>query len=165
MANVMNKYNLYSKLKHYLLSDIGGPEGGFSFLESLAAILVLSIAFALNLQFVVLVKIANLKQELQTGAVSVSKEILDDARYKLRENLDAIAAGKTEITDRNSSGYTYNADLYVCKDEPIIDTQNTVTSCPNGTESNIRYIVVQILDQKRNNEKLYTVQSIFTNLQ
>ncbi|BAQ64565.1 type II secretion system protein [Geminocystis sp. NIES-3709] len=153
------------KLKYYFLTRKKDREKGFSFLESLTAILVLSIAFAVNLQFLVVLKIQNLKQEVQTGAVSVSKEILDDLRYRLSNNLGTVASGKTEITNRSSFGYSYDADVYVCNNEPTIDAQNTVTACPTATGSNIRYIVVQVLDKKRNNEKVYTVQTIFTTLQ
>lgn len=161
----MKKNYLTHKLKYYLLNQIKNREKGFSFLENIVAILILSIAFALNLQFLVFLKIQNLKQEIQTGAVSLSKEIMEDLRYQLSNNLGAVTSGKTQILNKNSFGYTYNADIYVCNQEPTLNPQNTVTNCPTSTASNVRYIVVQILDKNRNNEKIYTVQNIFTTLQ
>ncbi|MGI0480207.1 type IV pilus modification PilV family protein [Geminocystis sp. CENA526] len=161
---MMKNYRL-KKLKYPVLSKKKNLEGGFSFLESIVAILVLSMAFAFNLQFLVFLKIENLKQEIQTGAVSLSKEILDDIRYRLSNNIGGVTSGKTQILNKNSFGYDYNADIYVCHTEPTLDAQNTVTTCPTTTDSNIRYIVVQILDKNRNNEKVYTVQTIFTTLQ
>jgi len=160
----MNNY-LIKKLKNPVLSQQKTLEEGFSFLECIAAILILSIAFAFNMQFLVFLKIENLKQEIQTGAVSLSKEILDDLRYRLGNNVGGITSGKTQILNKNMFGYDYNADIYVCHTEPTLNAQNTVTACPTATASNVRYIVVQILDKNRNNEKVYTVQTIFTALQ
>jgi prepilin-type N-terminal cleavage/methylation domain-containing protein len=162
----MNKQRSLWVLKSYFLNSKKNNQHGFTLLECLVAVLTLGIAFALNLQFLTLLKIGNLKQEIKTGAVALSKGILDDMRYKLSDDIANLTLGKTQVSNQTSFGYIYDADIYVCTGDPSINNQNQVTSCPTANEENdIRYIVVQIIDKKRNNEKVYTVQTSFAKLQ
>lgn len=157
--------------KHWL-TKYRNREGGFSFLECIVALLILSTAFAFNGQMVLMLKRQNLKQEIKTVSVSVGKDILEDLRFQLGRNINNVAVtGNTPNTlnDLSSFGYTFDADVYVCTNPPTVakDTNNphqlNVSNCPSGsTEDLIRYIVVQV---KRNNEKIYTVQTNFAQLQ
>lgn len=161
-------------LKHWLIK-YRNREEGFTFLECLVAIVILSMAFAFNGQMVLMLKIQNLQQEIETAAVSVGKDVLDDLRFQLGKNITNVdVTGNTPdtISDRTSFGHTFDADVYVCTDPPTVETdtnnpnQLKVTDCPSAsTDVLIRYIVVQVIDKKRNNEKIYTVQTNFAQLQ
>ena len=162
----MNKQHLLLMLTSYFLNLKKNHQRGFTVIESLTAISILGITFSINLQFLIFLKIQNLKQEIKTGAVALSKEILDDVRYQLKDSTSNLTLGQTQLTDQTSLGYIYDADIYVCSDKPSIDAQNQVTNCPTSIgEVDIRHIVVQVIDKKRNNEKVYTVETAFTKLQ
>lgn len=190
----MNKYNFILKLKHYLLTIRDTRQQGFSLTECLVAVTMLGIAFGINLQFLALLKIQNLKQEILTGAVTISRNTLDDMRVKMAGNLDTLSVtGDTPRKLRNvtqsaridlpkiglqdyitqkkpEDNYIYEVSYYICTDIPEIDeATSTVSSCASGADDNARYVVVQVLDPNRlvNNEKpiLYTAQTIYTTLQ
>lgn len=164
-----------NNLLKYLLIKYRNHEEGFTFLECIVAIIILGLAFALNGQLVVLLKMQNLKQEIETAAVTVGKDVLDDLRFQLGKNITNVAVtGNTPntITDRTHFGHTFDAQVYVCTNPPTVETdtdnptQLKVSNCPSGsTNALIRYIVVQVIDKKRNNEKVYTVQTNFAQLQ
>lgn len=173
----MNKKYQLIFYKHYLFSR-KNHQKGFSMLEALAAIMILSIAFAVNLQLLMLLKIQSLNQEIKTGAIAVSKEILDDLRYQIKDSVDDLSyidnttskdykLGNTpnSLKDKTSFGYSYDADVYLCTDEPTIDDANKVTSCPTADNDSTRYIVVQIFKKDKPNEKIYTVQTALTTVQ
>lgn len=190
----MNKYNFIFKLKHFLLTTRDTRQQGFTLLECLVAVTMLGIAFGINLQFLALLKIQNIKQEILTGAVTISRNTLDDMRVKLAGNLDTLSVtGDTPRKLRNvtqsaridlpkiglqdyitqkkpEDNYIYEVSYYICTDIPEIDeATSTVSSCASGADDNARYVVVQVLDPNRlvNNEKpiLYTAQTIYTTLQ
>ena len=160
----MTNSRLHPRFLNWWLRQKIDAEGGFSLTEALVAVIVVTIAFTINLQFLVTLKIKNLEQEIETAAVSLSKEIMDDIRYKLQTNLNNYTQGQSQQTNIYSSGYKFNADVYVCTSEPTIASDQTVT-CTSGGTTDIRYIVVQVIDGGRKNEKLYTVESVFTKLQ
>lgn len=182
----MIKHYFPSQLKYYLLTQKKKPPEGFSFVETIVAMTILSIAFAINLQFLVLLKIENLNQEIKTSAVSLSKEILDGLRYELKSNLDnqnikfrnrttfftnpgLTQLDLTDVEKKDFGGYGYKTKVYICKDQPTIDSANNVT-CTNTAAKDIRHIVVQIfspnIDTKtKTNELVYTAQTTFTTLQ
>ena len=143
----MTKSKLSSQLFRWWTKQRNNSQTGFSLTEALVAIIVLTIAFTINLQFLTSLKIKNLEQEIETAAVSVSKEIMDDIRYKLQTNLNNYPQGLSQKAV-SSSGYNFNADIYVCTSEPVISINQTV-SCTSGGNSDIRYIVVQIIDGGR----------------
>jgi prepilin-type N-terminal cleavage/methylation domain-containing protein len=191
----MNKYNFILKLKHYLLTTRDTRQQGFSLTECLVAVTMLGIAFGINLQFLAFLKIQNINQEILTGAVTISRNTLDDMRVKMASDLDTLSiTGNTPRKLRNvtqsaridlpkiglqdyitqkkpEDNYIYEVSYYICTDDPEIDEEtNTVSSCASGANDNARYIVVQVLDPNRklqNNEKpiLYTAQTIYTTLQ
>lgn len=152
-------------------------EGGFTFLECIVAILILSLALALNGQLVLMLKMQNLQQQIKTAAVAVSRERLDDLRGQLGKNINAFpVTGNTPKTDpswdRDVFGRTLFPQIYICTEPPTIDEdpdkpyQLKVINCPNTTSNRaIRYIVVQVLDRGRNNERIYTVQTNLAQLQ
>lgn len=131
---------------------------GLSLLEVLIAMFILSTVFLLNFQALLLLKLENIEQEIETGAVALSKELLDDLR--VQKNLQPGTINQTNLT---SFGYSYDTTIYICTQTPTINTQNIVTSCSNtiNPANPIRYIVLLV---KRNNETIYTVQTIFTEL-
>lgn len=170
----MNKKSQLIVCKYYLFSR-KNHQKGFSMLEALAAIMVLSIAFAVNLQLLALLKIQSLKQEIKTGAVAVSKEILDDLRYQIKDSVDdlfyidktvkkeyQLGNNPNSLKDKTSFGYDYDADVYLCTGEPTIGDTNKVTSCPTADNDSARYIIVQIFRKDKPNEKIYTVQTALT---
>lgn len=153
---------LHPRFLYWWLRQKIDSEAGFSLTEALVAIVVLTIAFAINLQFLVALKIKTLENEIETAAISVSKEVMDDIRYKLQTDLNNYPQGQSQQV-ASSSGYDFDVDVYVCTSEPTIAVNQSV-SCSSGGTSDIRYIVVQVIDGARKNEKLYTVESVFTKI-
>ena len=173
MKNWFQHYNFLNRaLKRKNPHD---SEQGFTLLESLAATIILTIAFTLNLQFILALKVKNLEQELQTAAVSVSKEILEDIRFQLRSDIAGYDSSPKNLDenedggyDLSRDGYDFNADIFLCTNEPSINDIKVVSNCTSPTSSSdedIRYVVVQIIDRGRKNETLYTVETVFTTLQ
>ena len=131
---------------------------GFSLLEVLIATMILSTALLLNLPALLLFQLQKVEQEIETGAVALSKEVLDDLRVQ-----KSLTPGTINQTNLSSFGYTYDTTVYICTQTPTIDTKNIVTSCSSTIDPSnpIRYIVLLV---KRNNETIYTVQTVFTEL-
>lgn len=158
-------------LKHWLIK-YQNREEGFTFLEVLVAMTILMMALAFNGQMVLMLKMQNLKQEIESAAVAVGKNALDDLRFQLGKNITTIKeTGNTpnEVTGVTSFGHSFDTDTYICTASPTIEPDSTdpnqlkVSDCPsNAPEAQIRYIVVQV---KKNNEKIYTVQTNFAQLQ
>lgn len=174
----MNKPYFHTKLKYYLLTNKKKPPEGFSFIEVIIAMIILSIAFAINLQFLLLLKVENLEAKITTGAVSVSKEIIEGIRYNFRENLNTTPTfrqtptlttpivnttinnmGSTtfELSDARKAdfgGYKYTVVVNICSNDDIQfedndgDNNKEVTNCQTNTASNTRTIVVQVKNPK-----------------
>ncbi|WP_373478308.1 prepilin-type N-terminal cleavage/methylation domain-containing protein [Geminocystis sp.] len=166
----MKKNYFPSLLKYYFLIQKRKQTQGFSFIEVLVAITVLSIAFAVNLQFLLALKIQNLEQKTTMGAVSLTKEILDGLRYDWRKDVDTSSVfkqtrsattpivttpinntGTTEFTlsdDRakDFGGYKYKVVINICSNEPTV-TDDVVSNCLSTSED-IKYVVVQIKNKK-----------------
>lgn len=164
-------------LKHWLIKHRNREEG-FSFLECLVAIIILGMAFAFNGQMVLMLKMQNLEEKIKTAATVVGKDVLEDLRFQLGRNITNVAvtgnipSDDSDYDNITRFGHTFDADVYVCTDQPTVEkdpdnpNQLKVTDCPSASTNNfIRHIVVQVIDKKRNNEKIYTVQSNFTQLQ
>lgn len=183
----MNKPYFHTKLKYYLLTNKKKPPEGFSFIEVIIAMIILSIAFAINLQFLLLLKVQNLESKITTGAVSVSKEIIEGIRYNFRENLNTTPTfrqtptlttpivnttinnmGPTtfELSDARKAdfgGYKYKVVVNICSNEPTI-TNNVVDNCQTNAASNTRTIVVQVKNPKvisSNNNETITEERIY----
>lgn len=166
-------------LKHWLIK-YQNREEGFTFLEVLVAMIILMMALAFNGQMVLMLKMENLKQERENAAVAVGKDILDDLRFQLATNITNVAiTGMTPERQKSDSwsdskgkfGDMFEADVYVCTDAPTIDNstdpnQLKVTGCPSSSSDRlIRYLVVQVINKNNNDEKIYTVQTNFAQLQ
>lgn len=166
-----------NNLLKYWLIKYRKSEEGFTFLECLMAIIVLSLAFALNGQMVLMSKMQNLKQKIESAAVALGRDKLEELRFRLSKDINQVpVTGNTPITDVDYKyfGQTLTPQIYICtnpptiKEDPDNPNQLKVTNCPNSSSnssSNIRYIVVQVLARGRNNEKIYTVQGNFAQLQ
>lgn len=181
----MTKHYFLPQLKYHLVTQKKKQQQGFSFIETMVAMTILSIAFAMNLQFLVLLKIENINQEIKTGAVSLSKEILDGLRYQFRDNftstlkfrnttINNTGATTFQLTDTEKTdfgGYKYKVTVNICLDKPTIDpTTKSVTSCTTTGTANNRYMVLQIFSPNINtntntNEQVYVLETTFTTLQ
>lgn len=184
----MNKPYFHTKLKYYLLTNKKKPPEGFSFIEVIIAMIILSIAFAINLQFLLLLKVENLEAKITTGAVSVSKEIIEGIRYNFRENLNTTPTfrqtptlttpivrttinnmGETtfelsEARKADFGGHKYKVVVNICSNEPTI-TNNVVDNCQTNAASNTRTIVVQVKNPKvissNNNETITDEEHVY----
>lgn len=149
----MTKRSFSSQLKYYLLTHTKKPPEGFSFIEALIAIAILSIAFTINLQLFLLLKIQNVEQKVTTGAVSLSKEVLEGIRFQTRSDVEGklefrtttvgetpvekeIAnPGETEIKPEDFSderrlefgGFNYTVIVNVCTNSPTPEEQEKDT--------------------------------------
>ena len=173
----MKHSSKYYSFFNWLLKKQKKSEQGFTLTENLVAFLVITTGFIVNLQFIVALQIRNLQQEIQTAAVSEAKLILDDIRFRLRSNLDNYDQGRIEIDyqsalsdtygyELESRGFEFDALVHVCTNKPTISDDRVVDSatCSTTGSPNVRYVVVQIIDRGRQNETLYTSETVFTPL-
>ncbi|BAQ60595.1 hypothetical protein GM3708_1001 [Geminocystis sp. NIES-3708] len=159
----MTKHNFFSQLKYYFFTHKKKSPEGFSFIETIVAMTILSIAFAINLQFLLMLKVQNLEQKITTGAVSLSKEILEGIRYDFRETFDTIPKFRTktinklgstifQLTDnekKDFGGYKYKVVVTICSNEyPAINNNNVISNCGSNAASNIRSIIIQVTHPK-----------------
>jgi prepilin-type N-terminal cleavage/methylation domain-containing protein len=168
----MTKKNFSSRLKYYLLTVKNKSREGFSLIEVIVAMAVLSLAFAVNLQFLLLLKIQNLDKEVTTGAVSITKEILEGSRARWKFNLTDIPRFRqtptsvTPIVDQplnnpgtttftlsdarkqDFGGYKYNIVVNICTNEDPTITDGVVSDCQSSTPSDNRTVIVQVKHPK-----------------
>ncbi|NJN72785.1 MAG: type II secretion system protein [Limnothrix sp. RL_2_0] len=132
-------------------------EQGFSLVEAIGALLILTITFAIAGPLFLTQTKSNIKNEIRTGAVSVSQQILDDLR--LENNL---TLGETSEDNIESLGKFYNYTQFICTDQPTFNNDSSVT-CPITVDVNnpIRYILLQV---KYYEETIYTVETIYTDI-
>ena len=131
---------------------------GFSLIESLVSLLIFVITFSLAAPLFVAQQKSNINNEIRTGAVSLSQQVLDNLR--LEKNL---TLGKINENNISSLGKEYNYNQFVCTDKPSLNTDNSVSCDTTVDVSNpMRYILLQI---EYNEETIYTVETIYTNIQ
>lgn len=188
----MNKYNSILKLKYHLLTTRDIRQQGFTLTECLVGVVMLGIAMMINLQFLALLQTQNLKQEVLTGAVTVSRSTLDELRIKMKSDLNTVPVTgavpkrltgvtqsavinlptKLDYTDQISKingvqidNFVYRVNYYICKAKPTIDVNQNVTACSSGTDDEARYIVVQVLNPNDLNEIIHTTETVYTPVQ
>lgn len=169
----MTKQIFSSKLKYYLFTLKNPPSQGFSLIEIMVAMTILSIAFAINLQFLLLLQIQNLEQKVTTGAVSLTKEILEGTRAKWIDSVGIIPQfrqtpisvtpvinralknpGQTtfllsEARKKDFGGYQYRVVVNICTNEaPDISDDGVVSNCQSNLSSDNRTVIVQVKHPK-----------------
>jgi prepilin-type N-terminal cleavage/methylation domain-containing protein len=169
----MIQQNFSSRLKYYLLTVKNKPPQGFSLIEIMVAMAVLSIAFAVNLQFLLLLKVQNLDQQVKTGAVSITKEILEGsrARWKLGDvtpipNFRQTPTSVTPIVNRplknpgettfllsearrkDFGGYKYRVVVNICTNTDVDIIDNAISNCQSNLPSDNRTVIVQVKHPK-----------------
>lgn len=131
---------------------------GFSLVEAIGALLILTITLSITGPLFLTQSKNNINNDIRTGAVSLSQQVLDDLRLE-----DSLTPGETTQSNIESLGKTYNYKRYICTDKPTVNNDNTVTCSTVVDESNpIRYILVQI---NYHDKTVYTVETIYTDLQ
>lgn len=132
-------------------------EQGFSLVEAIAALLILTISFAIAGPLFLAQTKSNIKNEIRTGAVSVSQQILDNLRLE-----SSLTLGETNENNIESLGKVYNYTQFVCTDQPTFNNDRSIT-CPTTVDVNnpIRYILLQV---KYYEETIYTVETIYTDI-
>jgi prepilin-type N-terminal cleavage/methylation domain-containing protein len=169
----MTQKNFSSRLKYYLLRVKNKPSEGFSLIEIMVAMTMLSLAFAVNLQFLLLLKVQNLDQELTAGAVSITKEILEGsrARWKLGSvaetprfrqtptsvtpivnqplsNPGTTTFSLSDARKQDFGGYKYNIVVNICTNENPTITDGVVSNCQSNSSSDNRTVIVQVKHPK-----------------
>lgn len=118
-------------------------EQGFSLVEALAALTILTITISFVSPLFIGQRINNLKSEIRTGAVTASQQVLDELRQKDPSYLQSSGSSTQDIT---AMGYAYQANIYYCE---------TASYCDTTT----RQIRVEI---KNNGQTVYNVETIYT---
>lgn len=186
----MTKQKLFFLLKYYSLVYNKKPPEGFSLMEIMVAMAILSIAFAINLQFLLVLQIQNLEQKITTGAVSLTREILETSRATWLDNVtekpkfrqtpvsmspittqEINNPGTTtfELSDarkKDFGGYKYNVIVNVCSNQDPTITNNVISNCSSDASSDIRTIIVQVkhlkLSQSGYDETTKQTKNTFT---
>ena len=131
---------------------------GVGLIENLIAFTIVTTTLSVMIPIFFAEKEQNIKQKFLTGAITLSKEHLDDLR---RQKILNIPLGELTI-EKDYLGYSYYLTQYICTQEPIINADDSVT-CPTivDQENNLRHILLSI---EKNGQKIYKVQTAFTRL-
>ncbi len=130
---------------------------GFSLIESIVSLLIFIVTFSMASPLFVAQQKSNIKNEIQTGAVSLSQQVLDNLRLET-----SLTLGETNESSISSLGRNYGYTQFVCTDRPTVASDNSV-SCDTTVDVNnpMRYILLQI---DYNEETIYTVETIYTDI-
>ncbi len=131
---------------------------GVGLIENLIAFAIVTTTLSVMIPIFFAEKEQNIKQKFLTGAITLSKEHLDDLR---RQRILNIPLGELTI-EKDYLGYSYYLTQYICTQEPIINADDSVI-CPTivDQENNLRHILLSI---EKNGQKIYKVQTAFTRL-
>jgi prepilin-type N-terminal cleavage/methylation domain-containing protein len=127
-------------------------ENGFSLIESAVALTILGTILAYSAPIFLYSKISNNKNEVRSGALSISQKIFDGNRGKRFDMVGKNSAGAViayEETVEEAGGREYNAKVIHC---PI------AAEC----DDNYKRINIEIRD-KKTNSLVYDVQAGLTN--
>jgi prepilin-type N-terminal cleavage/methylation domain-containing protein len=181
----LKKYHLHLK------SIKVRSDAGFSLLECIIALAMLSVALGWLSNLFLQQRINSLTNESTTGSVKVAQTILDDIRQrnllKVPSATYVLGSGPYQQVCKKSTTVAEDPN-YLCPGGGIAATreqelnqifgsyyQATVTFCPYDLETasqydnkkctaDSRYIKVEILDTRRNgaDKEKYTTESFFT---
>lgn len=131
---------------------------GLGLIENLISFTIVTTTLSVMIPIFFAEKEQNINQKILTGAITLSKEHLDDLR---RQKILNIPLGELTI-EKEHLGYSYYLTQYICTQEPIINADNSVI-CPTivDQENNLRHILLSI---EKNDKKIYKVQTAFTRL-
>ena len=120
---------------------------GLTLMEALAAMIMVTVLIVSIIPALVSFTHINQKSEWRSGAVDVAELLLEKYRtQKVGDILPTTAESQTETI--NMGGVDYEAKTFFCQ---------TISFCDNETT----HIKVEV---SYNNEKLYEVETVFTNL-
>jgi type II secretory pathway pseudopilin PulG len=121
---------------------------GFTLFETAIALIIFFIIIGIMISFFTDQRLNIINNEIKTGAVTFSQEILDELRQK-------------DITTLPSSGSAIRTKTLIGKDYSA-----TITYCGTGTtaycSASARHIKVQV---NYGNQEVYSVETIYTRLQ
>ena len=147
-------------IKNLLLQDFHKKKKneGFSLIESVVALLIFVITFSLAAPLFVAQQKNNITNAARTGAVSLSQQVLDNLRLE-----KTLTLGKTIENNVISQGKQYSYNQHICTAKPTINSDSSVT-CSEVVDVNnpMRYILLQV---EYNEETIYTVETIYTDIQ
>ena len=147
-------------IKNLLLQDFHKKKKneGFSLIESVVALLIFVITFSLAAPLFVAQQKSNITNSARTGAVSLSQQVLDNLRLET-----TLTLGETNENSVTSQGKQYNYNQFICTAKPSINTDSSVSCNTTVDASNpMRYILLQV---EYNEETIYTVETIYTEIQ
>ncbi|AFY38580.1 hypothetical protein Lepto7376_2290 [[Leptolyngbya] sp. PCC 7376] len=147
-------------INNFLFRDIDKKEdnGGFSLIESIVSLLIFVITFSLAAPLFVAQQKSNINNEIRTGAVSLSQQVLDNLRLET-----SLTLGETNESSISSLGKEYSYNQFVCSDKPSFNADSSVSCNTTVDLSNpMRYILLQV---EYNEETIYTVETIYTDIQ
>ncbi|MEL4898058.1 type II secretion system protein [Crocosphaera sp. Alani8] len=128
-------------------------------MENLISVVIVTTTISVMLPLFFSEKEQNINQSFLNEAISLSKEHLDDLRR--RKILD-LPLGEESTTKEDNLGQSYDLKQYICTQEPIINSDNSVT-CPTtvNDNNNLRHILLRV---EKNGKQIYKVQTAFTRL-
>lgn len=118
-------------------------EQGFSLVEVLAALTILTITLGFAAPIFIGQRVNNLNSEIRTGAVAASQQVLD--RLRRTDPSGLPSTGSTTETP-TVMGYTYQARIYYCETSSYCDTTT-------------RQLRVEV---NYNGKTVYNVETVYT---
>ncbi len=146
----LSKLNFLRAIHHSKLI-----EQGFSLIEAMAAMLIVTITLSSIGPMFMQQRQKNVENDILTGAVTLSQQILDDLRRQ-----ETLEPGENTESNIDSFGRTYDYTQNICTQKPTVSTNGSVTcsTTPNPS-SEARYVLLQI---NNNGKTVYTVETIYT---
>ncbi|MBW4577297.1 MAG: type II secretion system GspH family protein [Aphanothece sp. CMT-3BRIN-NPC111] len=125
--------------------NLNKEEQGFSLLEAVVSLTLLTVCLAFSLPLFLYARLNNIRSELRTGAVIASQQILDSLRQQNPTTLPT-SGNTTVFPAPTSMGHVYNATIYYCENQAYCG-------------SNSRQVRVEL---KNNGTTIYNIEAVYT---
>ena len=131
-----------------------GPQQGLTLVETLAAMMVFLVALGGIVPLFMTYTASSIRNEVSTGAIAVSQEIMDELRQAdastLPESGTTTELPSTEsIATVTHLGIEYNPTISYCEDHIYCD-------------ENSRHIKIRV---RQNGEPVYEIENVYTKLE
>ena len=139
------------KAPNKVIKKISKSPGGFTLIETSAALVILGVIIAWAMPLFLYSRIKNAKSEIKNGSLIVAKKVFDNVRSQKISALPSNPAVPQQITNPDVlrvMGRDYTAQVVYC---------DNVTNFASVCNSSTRQIKVEV---KYNGEEVYNLEGI-----
>lgn len=155
----------FQQVEHKLMttiSKIRHTDKGFTLVEAIAGLVIFLVVATFMMPMFANQRLSSINNEIKTGAIAVSQQVLDELRQVDIVSLKPSATTPYVPSDR--SAVLASGDDVVSKSVMGKPYKATISYCPDGAtdiycNSNARHIKVQV---SYNAQVIYTVETVYT---